>query len=438
MSKIPSPSLEEQARFITEAATRLQQQLDTHGFPQPGFEASARRDWRDVAAHPDILQTRSDLIDAAQMMLNLALGPTDTLTSLAGPTITKIEVLRTLDDLGVARVVPQEGTIHLADLAAKIGVNGSLLHRQLKVAYLMGMFQEPSPGQIAHTSFSAAIPDFSPYTQLRTTRLFYTGAWEVANSMRIWQDDPPKHHMQIPVEMADPDHRGMWKILEEDDPDKKGHEKFAAGMKALVSAYVGTSFTPYVQGFDWASIEEGLVIDIGGGNGHIEANIFKDLPGVNFLIQDLAENEQATKELAQKQGAGDRISFQVHDFFQPQPADLQPKAYILSRVLHDWQDADCVKIIQPLIPAMEKGAKLFVSERILPDGPGEVPVHKELLLRHTDILMFTLYGAKERSRGDFEALFKLADPRLKVKKVQHPPSTIFSMLEVVLDQGQDV
>lgn len=87
---------------------------------------------------------------------------------------------------------------------------------------------------------------------------------------------------------------------------------------------------------------------------------------------------------------------------------------------------------------MEKGAKLFVSERILPDGPGEVPVHKELLLRHTDILMFTLYGAKERSRGDFEALFKLADPRLKVKKVQHPPSTIFSMLEVVLDQGQDV
>ncbi|KAJ9656903.1 hypothetical protein H2198_004656 [Neophaeococcomyces mojaviensis] len=437
MSTLPSPSLIQQAQAILKAATSLQNQLDQHGLPQPGFEASSPQDWHHALDHEDILKTRSALIDASQVMLNLALGPIDTLIHAAP---TRLEVLRTLDALGVAQAVPIDGPISVTDLAAKVKVNAGLLYRQLKFAYLMGFFHEPvdKPGWVAHTAFSAAMPRFSPYTQLRYSRLFYSGAWEVANALKVWEEPAPEGHVQVPVELADPKHRGMWKILEEDyDPDGKGHEKFAAGMKALVAAHSGSSFAQYIRGFDWAALghgKGGLVVDVGGGNGHIEANIVKDLPqNIKFIIQDLAANETAANQLIKQHEAQDRIGFHVHDFFQPQPPNLHPVAYILSRVLHDWQDEDAVKIIKPMIPAMEQGAKLFVSERILPDQMGEIPVHREEALRTIDILMFTLFGAKERTQQDWTRLFASVDHRLRVQVVRHPPASVFSMMEVVLD-----
>ena len=47
-----------------------------------------------------------------------------------------------------------------------------------------------------------------------------------------------------------------------------------------------------------------------------------------------------------------RVSFQAQDFFEPQPQALQvpgagavahPAVYLVTRVLHNWPDADCIK-----------------------------------------------------------------------------------------------
>lgn len=434
MAAIPSPSLVEQAQKILTAATELQSHLDACGLQQPAFEANGRKDWHDAFNHRDLLQTRSALIDASQIMLNLVTGPTDTLTFLCGPSVIRLEVLRTLDSLGVAQAVPLQGSISIVNLASKLGVDPGLLHRHLKFASLTGMFYEPHHGHVAHTSLSAAMPKLSPYTQMRLSKLFYMGGWESARAMKVWQEHAPPGHCQVPLELADPQHRSMWKILEEDDPDQRGHDKFAAGMEALVAAHSGNSFVQYVHGFNWAALGEGLVVDVGGGNGHIEVGIARDVPeGLKFLIQDLEANQAAALALIKQHNVEDRVQFQVHDFFTPQPADLQPKAYILSRILHDWSDADAIKLLRTLIPAMEQGAKLFVSERILPDRPGELPLHTEQLLRMTDILMFTLHGAQERTESDFAALFQAADPRLRIDVVRHQPTLAFSTMEVVLE-----
>lgn len=99
---------------------------------------------------------------------------------------------------------------------------------------------------------------------------------------------------------------------------------------------------------------------------------------MQFIIQDLELNTQSAKHDIEQHGLQDRVQFQPHDFFQSQPSDLKPSAYLLSRVLHDWKDDDCVRILMNLLPAMKKyGTKLLITDRVMPDNVGEMSAYKE-------------------------------------------------------------
>lgn len=241
-------------------------------------------------------------------------------------------------------------------------------------------------------------------------------------------------HPRPLVAPTDRKSRDFWEVLEQDDPEGRGMEKFSSAMKALLAAHTGNSFAPSVRGFDWEALGEGLVVDVGGGNGHVEVGILDDVPpGIKFLVQYLAANEGLANKMIESHDAAEIIQLQVHDFFGPQPQRLEPKAYILSRILHDWQDEDCVKILQGLFPAMaEHGTRLFVCEWVLPDRIGDIPNHIEQLMRTQDLLMFTLFGGGERSLRDWEALFKNVDKRLTIGAVRKPPLSPFSNMEVRL------
>lgn len=62
-----------------------------------------------------------------------------------------------------------------------------------------------------------------------------------------------------------------------------------------------------------------------------------------------------------------QISFMKHNFFQEQP--VAADAYIFRHILHDWNDADSLAIIKSLLPALKEGARVFISEGLLPDPP---------------------------------------------------------------------
>lgn len=430
-----SPTLVEQATAILQAATRLQQQLNDQSLPQPTFEVQGgRKDWHDASQHPDILRTRSALIDASRAMLDLTLGPMDGLAALAGPDVNKNEVLRTLDTLGVAAAVPLEGDIAIAQLAQELGVNERLLDRQLRFAFLMGVFRESRCGFVAHTASSAALPDIAPWLRLRSSLLLTNGASKVPEALAARSED--EMQVKIPIQLADPKNRDMWTILGEDYPSGEGMRFFSAGMESMMVGLLGESLTPYVHGFDWASLGAGTVIDVGGGNGHVEVVLLPKIPSVvKFVIQDLPTNEAPAHALISKHEAHDRITFRAHDFFLPQPAaDPPPQAYLLSRVLHDWRDDECVKILQRLLPAMERhGTKLWLCERVLPARGDQVLGHIEQQMRAQDLLMFTLFGGGERTLADWESVFARTDRRLRVNVLRQPLDSVFSFIEVVLD-----
>lgn len=436
MVNLESQTLTTLADSIKESAQSLQHLLTKHNLPQPSFSPSGRRDWSDTHSHPSILTTRSNLIDTVNLLLDLALGPHEILAAYAGPRAAEIDVVRTLNSLGVADAVPLHGEISISDLAQKTGVkNAAAFEKQLRFAYLMGMFRPTNDGKVAHTGLSAAMPDSSAWIGMRFGKIFDQGAYEVANALCA---DTHSDKVSVPCELADPTNRGRDLYAQlEDEPDGKGMERHGTAMKSLLSHYTGGSSLPLIYEFDWKSLgSEATVVDVGGGNGHIEVEMAPLVPEVSFVVQDLQSNEEGAKRLIEENGLTSRVHFQAHDFFLSQPAlpdGRIPKAYLLIRVLQDWQDFDCARILKPFIPAMERyGTKLWIVARILPDGFDELPIHSEKLLRTMDLLTFTLGGNGERSFTHLRKVLETADTRLRIENVRRPLHSVFSVIEIIL------
>jgi hypothetical protein len=299
----------------------------------------------------------------------------------------------------------------------------------------MGMFRRTPSGGVAHTALSAAIPENSPYISLRLGRIFCQGGYEMPAALRNGAGKDG-----IPCALADP--KGLNRpafIQLEDEPDGKGMERYSTGMIGLYNHHAGNSYLPFVHGFDWDQLNENdTVVDVGGGNGHVEGQIVPLIPGVRFVIQDRLSNKEGAEKIIEEKRLAPRVEYQPHDFFSPQPelpGGRVPKVYTLFRVLQDWGDDDAVRILKPLVPAMEKfGTKIWIMNRILPDELETMPRHSERLLRNLDLVVFTLSGGGERSASHLTRILKRADERLAIKKSCMPLNSLFSFIEVVLEK----
>ncbi|KAK1749564.1 O-methyltransferase-domain-containing protein [Echria macrotheca] len=422
-----NPSLTGLAEEILKGATTLQEELSKHDLPQPSFVPDGRRNYHDVYLNPVAMDARARLIEAAQTMYTLALGPADALRTIATTERMRVNVLRTIHELGIADAVPANGDISIDDLAAKVGTHPIPLRRVLRLAYTMRVFQEPAgkPDFVAHTPLSALIPAASPWLwlQLADVSQMQASGWQLPWALRNWP--------RIPLNKSDAAERDFWTIIQQDEPEGRGMSLFTSAMSSYIQMMHGSNSMQVLRGFDWAGLGEGVIVDVGGGSGHISLPVAREFPQLRFVVQDLVKNEGSANELIKAAGLDqdDKVRFQPHDFFTPQPeSQVVPKAYLLSRVLHDWPDEDCVRILTHLLPGMKRGAKLFLVERVMPSRPGEVPLHQEEQLRVLDLMMYSILGGCERSRDDWERLLRRADLGLGVRTIAAMPGSEFSAI----------
>jgi 6-hydroxytryprostatin B O-methyltransferase len=98
------------------------------------------------------------------------------------------------------------------------------------------------------------------------------------------------------------------------------------------------------------------------------------MPKAKFIVQDsntsaLEMGRRAVETSPADSSMSLRISFQEYDFFTPQPVEAD--IYIYRHILHDWNDADSVKILGSLLPALKPGARVLISEGIVPAPPAQ-------------------------------------------------------------------
>lgn len=130
-------------------------------------------------------------------------------------------------------------------------------------------------------------------------------------------------------------------------------------------------------------------------------------------------------------GLASRVTFSSHDLFQPQPVSAD--VYILKLILHDWPAAECIKIIQSLIPALKVGSRILFVDYIGKPG-GEEAANLPRTFRSfgtaTDLRMMALFNTKERPVDDYIGFFREASKGFEVKRVEASAETFIAVIEV--------
>jgi len=85
--------------------------------------------------------------------------------------------------------------------------------------------------------------------------------------------------------------------------------------------------------------------------------LFDRYPSIKkFIIQDLAETREAAESFIASKNLGDRIEFEVQDFFTPQKRNGK-YVFVMQRVLHDWNTEDGAKMLRQIRDVMNKDVR---------------------------------------------------------------------------------
>ncbi len=161
-----------------------------------------------------------------------------------------------------------------------------------------------------------------------------------------------------------------------------------------VSSWLGDAYI--LDAYDFGAL--GTVVDVGGGTGRLLTSILKKY---SSLTGTLFDSPSALRNLKVDPSVSERMQVTEGSFFHEVPPGAN--AYILRRILHDWNDKHALAILEKVRHAMKPGARLLIIEQA---APGEGQSHNTWTA--LDMLMMLLAGGKERTEGEFQALLEQA------------------------------
>jgi hypothetical protein len=167
----------------------------------------------------------------------------------------------------------------------------------------------------------------------------------------------------------------------------------------------------------------GCVVDVGGGTGALLEALLAHQSGLRAVLADRPHVAAEAEQRMAAAGVADRCEIVAADFFAEVPTGGD--AYVLSNILHDWPDDDCLRILGVVHAAMAPGARLWVLERVLdPDPPRSALQQADVHL--LDLHMLVMFGAQERTVAEYDALLTAAGFD---HPVVHTPSSMFNVVE---------
>jgi len=158
-------------------------------------------------------------------------------------------------------------------------------------------------------------------------------------------------------------------------------------------------------GYDFTGVAR--LVDVGGGHGRLLASILKFYPEMHGTLFDLPHVIDGAKAVLDASGVADRCECVAGSFFERVPEDGD--AYLLSVVIHDWDDAQAQAILKNCRAAMKPSGRLLLIESVVPTR-GE----QSLSTMIKDLrMMFGTTGGRERTAEEFDALFCSSGFRLR-------------------------
>ena len=172
------------------------------------------------------------------------------------------------------------------------------------------------------------------------------------------------------------------------------------------------------EAYDFAGI--GSLVDVGGASGNMLGHVLSKHPQLTGVLYDLPHVVLDAPPLLESFGVSDRVTIESGSFFDGVPKGHD--AYLLSHVIHDWDDVENGIILGHVREAMNPGGKLLIVEMVLPES--DEPHMGKML----DMMMMLVPGGEERTPSEYAAL--LEPNGFRIERVV-PTASAVSVVEAV-------
>lgn len=172
------------------------------------------------------------------------------------------------------------------------------------------------------------------------------------------------------------------------------------------------------EAYDFSGI--GSLVDVGGASGNMLGHVLKRHPNVKGVLYDLPHVVADAPALLESHGVADRVEILSGSFFENVPAGHD--AYLVSHIIHDWDDGENATILKNIREAMKPDGKLLIVEMVLPEGNDP---HMGKML---DMMMMLVPGGEERTAAEYAEL--LEPNGFRVTRVV-PTDSAVSVVEAV-------
>ncbi|WP_158607997.1 methyltransferase [Nocardia panacis] len=286
-------------------------------------------------------------------------------------------------ELGLADLVA-DGPRTVAELAQRSGSLPDPLYRVLRGLAAAGIFQETASRTFAATELSDTLR---------------SGADSVRALARLWgisERTSALGHLGDTVRTGTPAFESVtgtdwWSHL-------ANHPEQAAVFNDAMGYQVRRVHDATVSGYDLSGVRR--LVDVGGGRGYLAAALLRRYPELTAVIFDQRAVVGEAERVLDEAGVADRAELVGGDFFDavPEGGDV----YVLSRILHDWDDERAGLILRNIRKAMAPQGRVLVVDAALTEGnhPDDGKV--------MDIVMLALHPGRERTLAEFGALFATA------------------------------
>lgn len=254
--------------------------------------------------------------------------------------------LRLADHIAAGRVTARE-------LAAAVDADPDALERLLRHLVTARVLTRPEPGAYGLAPLGEQLRDddprgLRPWLDLEgAVGRAETSFVHLLHSVRTGEAAYPRQFG-----------RPFWE-------DVSADPALAASFDALMGSRLGADAEQIAAAYPWGAL--GHVVDVGGGNGTLLIAILRAHTGLRGTVVDLPGPAARAGAAIASAGLADRATARAGSFFDPLPAGAG--GYLLSGVLHDWDDEHAARILRRCAEAAPAtGRVLVVEDAISVDG----------------------------------------------------------------------
>ena len=314
------------------------------------------------------------------------------------------QALHAAATLGVADALG-DGPRSAEELASATGTHGPTLYRLLRALAGLGIFVADAKGCFGLTALGQFLRSDHPQSirawAIALNEPWFHRAWEgLSDAVRTGEAAFEKAHGM-----------GFWAYCA---THPEAGALFDAGMTGGSTALARV----LLEACNLAAIQ--TIVDVGGGQGRLLAEVLRAQPHMRGILFDQPQVVAGAEPVLREAGVVDRC-----EIIGGSIADGVPRggdAYILSRILHDWDDENASAILRGCARAMAPDARLLLIEQVIPPG------NDYAWSKFSDLNMLVNFGGRERTAAEFQQLLDATGFRLTAIRLN---ATSWEVVEAV-------